>query len=346
MAKGLALDLAPAGITVNVVAPGWFDSPLADGFAEQRTARRGDPRAHRAAALGHVRRPRRARTSSSPRTRRRSSPAPCSTSTAGTCSYEPATRHRRSSERRSSRSWAPAARSARRSRAALAGEPDTDLVLSDVSDASLAGDDRRPDVTARGDGRDAARRRQRSRPGRSRRRPDGRALRPARRADQQRRRARAERSHPQPRPTTTGSGCSDINVLGVGQRHPRPRCRSCARSRSGSIILTASVAGHHRVVARRAVLRHQGRGDPARQGRGGRVRPRRHPRQLRVPRHVPCRRSTTTSRRRRSTRSPPSTRSGSARAADLVGAYSYLASDASRWTTGSAIVVDGGYSAP
>ncbi len=31
---------------------------------------------------------------------------------------------------------------------------------------------------------------------------------------------------------------------------------------------------------------------------------------------------------------------------DLVGAYSYLASDTSRWTTGSAIVVDGGYSAP
>lgn len=33
-------------------------------------------------------------------------------------------------------------------------------------------------------------------------------------------------------------------------------------------------------------------------------------------------------------------------AADLVGAYSYLVSDASRWTTGSAIVVDGGYAAP
>jgi meso-butanediol dehydrogenase / (S,S)-butanediol dehydrogenase / diacetyl reductase len=33
-------------------------------------------------------------------------------------------------------------------------------------------------------------------------------------------------------------------------------------------------------------------------------------------------------------------------AADLVGAYSYLASDDSRWTTGSALVVDGGYSAP
>jgi 3-oxoacyl-[acyl-carrier protein] reductase len=31
---------------------------------------------------------------------------------------------------------------------------------------------------------------------------------------------------------------------------------------------------------------------------------------------------------------------------DLVGAYAYLASEASRWTTGSAVVVDGGYSAP
>jgi 3-oxoacyl-[acyl-carrier protein] reductase len=33
-------------------------------------------------------------------------------------------------------------------------------------------------------------------------------------------------------------------------------------------------------------------------------------------------------------------------AEDLVGAYSYLASGAARWTTGSALVVDGGYSAP
>jgi NAD(P)-dependent dehydrogenase (short-subunit alcohol dehydrogenase family) len=33
-------------------------------------------------------------------------------------------------------------------------------------------------------------------------------------------------------------------------------------------------------------------------------------------------------------------------AEDLVGAYAYLASDESRWTTGAALVVDGGYSAP
>ena len=32
LAKALALDLAPAGITVNVVAPGWFDSPLAENW--------------------------------------------------------------------------------------------------------------------------------------------------------------------------------------------------------------------------------------------------------------------------------------------------------------------------
>ncbi len=33
-------------------------------------------------------------------------------------------------------------------------------------------------------------------------------------------------------------------------------------------------------------------------------------------------------------------------AGDLAGAYSYLAGSGSRWTTGSALVVDGGYSAP
>ncbi|HEY1826745.1 MAG TPA: SDR family NAD(P)-dependent oxidoreductase [Acidimicrobiales bacterium] len=33
-------------------------------------------------------------------------------------------------------------------------------------------------------------------------------------------------------------------------------------------------------------------------------------------------------------------------ASDLVGAYAFLAGDDSRWTTGSAMVIDGGYSAP
>lgn len=32
LAKALALELAPSGITVNVVAPGWFDSPLTEGW--------------------------------------------------------------------------------------------------------------------------------------------------------------------------------------------------------------------------------------------------------------------------------------------------------------------------
>jgi 3-oxoacyl-[acyl-carrier protein] reductase len=37
---------------------------------------------------------------------------------------------------------------------------------------------------------------------------------------------------------------------------------------------------------------------------------------------------------------------GLGKPADLVGAYSYLAGDASHWTTGSALVIDGGYAAP
>jgi NAD(P)-dependent dehydrogenase (short-subunit alcohol dehydrogenase family) len=37
LAKGLALDLAADGITVNVVAPGWFDSPLAERWKSNPT---------------------------------------------------------------------------------------------------------------------------------------------------------------------------------------------------------------------------------------------------------------------------------------------------------------------
>ena len=54
MVKSFAVDLAPAGITVNVVAPGWFDTPLTEGWTAnpklteaivQHTAQRrwGDP---------------------------------------------------------------------------------------------------------------------------------------------------------------------------------------------------------------------------------------------------------------------------------------------------------------
>jgi len=46
MAKALALDLAPEHITVNVVAPGWFDSPLADGWKRNAELE--------AAVLGHT----------------------------------------------------------------------------------------------------------------------------------------------------------------------------------------------------------------------------------------------------------------------------------------------------
>jgi NAD(P)-dependent dehydrogenase (short-subunit alcohol dehydrogenase family) len=46
LAKSLALDLAEDGITVNVVAPGWFDSPLADGW-------KSNPRLEEA-ILGHT----------------------------------------------------------------------------------------------------------------------------------------------------------------------------------------------------------------------------------------------------------------------------------------------------
>ena len=66
-----------------------------------------------------------------------------------------------------------------------------------------------------------------------------------------------------------------------------PRCRSCARSRSGSIVLTASVSGltawSHAApycATKAAVIQLAKVG-------GRRVRPGRDPRQLRLPRDVP-----------------------------------------------------------
>ena len=94
MAKGLALDLAPSGITVNVVAPGWFDSPLAERWKNNPSS---EPACSGTRRNGVGEHPPTwpARISSWPPTRRRSSRAPCSTSTAGTCSYDGApTRHR------------------------------------------------------------------------------------------------------------------------------------------------------------------------------------------------------------------------------------------------------------
>ena len=147
LAKGLALDLAPAGITVNVVAPGWFESPLADGVEEQPRARRPpSPGTRRQRRWGTSDRPgrrlpvpglRRLRLHHRDRAqRRRRVPARMTTRRDG-----------------SSSSPARAAPSARRCRTQLAGEPATDLVLSDVSAASLDGDaspaSRRPAARSR-----------------------------------------------------------------------------------------------------------------------------------------------------------------------------------------------------
>ena len=213
LAKGLALDLAPAGITVNVVAPGWFDSPLADGWMNDPELSARDHRAHRAGPLGGARRP------------GRRLPVPG----VGRLGV----RHRHRPQRRRGvparmTGTAPPRRvivvmgaggalGAAVSRR-LAGEPATDLVLSDLSEASLeatlAG---LADVD--GSGRDRARRRERLRPGGVGGAAGRRTLRPARRADQQRRRALAERAHPQPHHRGLGAGLPGERP-GCGQRDP------------------------------------------------------------------------------------------------------------------------------
>ena len=77
LAKGLALDLAPAGITVNVVAPGLVrlaHGPTVEGQSRaRRGACSGTPRSGAGAPPPTSPAP----TSSSRPTRRRSSPAPC-----------------------------------------------------------------------------------------------------------------------------------------------------------------------------------------------------------------------------------------------------------------------------
>ena len=307
LAKGLALDLAPAGITVNVVAPGWFDSPLAERVEEQPRARRGDARAHRAAALGRADRPR--RRVPVPRVRR-----------VGVRHRHRAQRRRRVPARMSAddatrrrRSPARAARSAPRCRASSRANPTPTSCSATSSDAVA----RRRRVDGLPERRAARSRRcsadvSDDRRGRSRRRAGGRALRPARRADQQRRRARRRTAASTTSTTEDWERAFRVNVLGAvnGIRAAVPVMRA---QQSGSIILTASVVGAHRVVARGAVLRDEGRGDPAREGRGGRVRRATGSASTACARARSCRGSTPTSRRRRSTRSRPSTRSGSGR---------------------------------
>ena len=205
---------------------------------------------------------------------RPSSPAPCSASTAATCSMtaDPGTTTGRG-HHRSGRALG-AAISGR-----LAGEPATDLVLSDVSGPSL-------DATVAGlrrgaGGRDRPRRRGRRRPG-----PSVVELAVERFGRLDVLISNAGVLSPNGRihnlSTEDWERAFRVNVLGAvnGIRAAVPVMRA---QRSGSIVLTASVSGAHRLVPRRAVLRDEGRGDPARQGGRGRVRPRRDPGELRVP---------------------------------------------------------------
>jgi NAD(P)-dependent dehydrogenase (short-subunit alcohol dehydrogenase family) len=131
LAKALALDLARSGITVNVVAPGWFDSPLAEEWksnpklAERildHTAQRRWGSRHRSGRRLPVPGVRRVGVRDRyGALRRRRVPAGMTDSLA-----------------RSHRDFGGRGRSlgAALSRQ-FAGEPDTDLVLSDLSAPSL-----------------------------------------------------------------------------------------------------------------------------------------------------------------------------------------------------------------
>ena len=225
----------------------------------------------------------------------------------------------------------------------LAGEPATDLVLSDVSAASLEATVERPRATRRR-GRDGACRRERLRAGRS-------AL--SRLAVERFGRLDVLVSNagvlaPNGRihnlATEDWERAFRINVLGAvnGIRAAVPVMRA---QRSGSIVLTASVAGltawSHAApyCATKAAVIQLAKVAAVEYARDG----------IRVNCVCPG-----TFRSAIHDDLPPEALDaiaarhplGLGSATDLVGAYSYLASDASRWTTGSAMVVDGGYSAP
>ena len=215
MAKALALDLAPVGITVNVVAPGWFDSPLTEPWQDKpalsdaildHTAQQrwGHPRD----LVGGVPIP-------GLRCRVIRDRGPCSTSMGGISLSEDQGRVIAINGAGGTLGSAITQR--------LAAQPDTRV-----------GAERRRSVIARRDRRRTRRRRCRGgepagRCGRSRtsgggRRHRGRAVRPTRRSHQQRRGALAERPHPQSRHRGLGARLSGQRH-GVGQWDPSRRSR-------------------------------------------------------------------------------------------------------------------------
>ena len=336
MAKGLALDLAPSGITVNVVAPGWFDSPLAERWKNSPELEAGVLDAHRATALGSIHRP--GRRVPVPRVRR-----------VGVRHGHRAQRRRRIPARMTSRhqrrvvviTGAGGTLGAALSHQ-FAGEPDTDVVLSDVSESSLEATvnglpERRGAVeTLPADVGEIA----------EVEAVVGLAVERFGRLDVLISNAGVLSPNGRIHNLTTEDWerAFRVNVLGAvnGIRAAVPVMRA---QRSGSIVLTASVSGltawSHAApyCATKAAVIQLAKVAAVEYARDG----------IRVNCVCPG-----TFRSGIHAELPPEALDaiaakhplGLGTAADLVGAYSYLASDASRWTTGSAIVVDGGYAAP